>query len=85
MKFAPKRWRKKRESPEQISADVILCEDEVELIFDEPTFDDLAELFEELNNKIEIEEERAENRVDMKRQKVNFVRKVSLSTEGSKK
>lgn len=62
--FKSKRWRKRREWPEPVSADAPLYEDEVELIFNEPTFDDLAELFEELDNKIQIEEERAENRVD---------------------
>lgn len=71
--FTPKRWRKRREWPELVAAEAPLCEDEVELIFDEPTYDDLAELFEELDNKIQIEEERAENRVDnLKSHKANL-------------
>lgn len=71
--FTPRRWRKRREWPEPVSAEAPLCEDEVELIFDNPTFDDLAELFEDLDEKIQIEEERAENRVDnMKSHKVNL-------------
>lgn len=71
--FRPKRWRKRREWAEPVTAEAPLCEDEVELIFDEPTFDDLAELFEELDNKIQIEEERAENRVDnLKSHNVNL-------------
>lgn len=75
--FRVKRWRKRQEWPEPISAEAPLCEDEVELNFDEPTYDDLAELFEELNNKIEIEEERAENRIDYtKMHKINFVQKI---------
>ena len=58
---------------EPVTADAPLEDDEVELIFDEPTFDDLAELFEELDNQIEIEEERAENRVDnLKSHKANL-------------
>ena len=77
-----KRWRKRREQPEPIADKVILCENEVELNFDVPTFDDLAELFEDLNNKIEIEEERAENRVDnTKMHKVDFVQKVDWFRE----
>ena len=65
--FKPKKWRKRREWAEPVVADAPLEEDSVELIFDEPTYDDLAQLFEELDNEIEIQEERAENRVgDMK-------------------
>ena len=37
---------------------------EAELISTEPTYDDIAELFEELDNEAEILEERAENRVE---------------------
>lgn len=71
--FTPKRWRKRRERPEPVTADAPLDEDNIELIFTEPTFDDLAELFEELDNKISIEEERAENRVDnLKSHKANL-------------
>lgn len=71
--FTPRRWRKRREWTEPISADAPLCEDDVELIFDEPTFDDLAELFKDLDEKIQIEEERAENRVgNMKSHKANL-------------
>lgn len=62
--FTPKRWRKKREWPEPVAAEAPLCEDEVELIFDEPTYDDLKALFDELDYEIEMKEERAENRVD---------------------
>lgn len=73
MKFVPKRWRKRREWPEPIAADAPLCDDPVELIFTEPTYDDLAELFAELDNEIEIMEERAENRVDgIKSHKANL-------------
>lgn len=43
-----KRWRKRREWLEPIVADAPLDEDEVELIFTEPTYDDLAGLFEDL-------------------------------------
>ena len=39
--FRPKRWRKRRERAEPVSADAPLCEDEVELIFDEPTYDEI--------------------------------------------
>lgn len=62
--FTPKRWRKRREWAEPVTGDCPLEEDDVELIFTEPTYDDLAELFEELDNEITIKEERAENRVD---------------------
>ena len=45
----------------------------VEMVFTEPTFDDLAEWFEDLDEKIRIEEERAENRVEnMKSHKANL-------------
>lgn len=71
--FRPKRWRKRRERAEPVSADAPLCEDEVELIFDEPTYDDLKALFEEIDYEIEMKEERAENRVDnMKGHKANL-------------
>lgn len=46
--FRPKRWRKRGEWPESVVADGPLNEDEAELIFTEPTYDDLAGLFEEL-------------------------------------
>ncbi len=63
--FTPKRWRKRRELPELVAADAPLC--------DELTYDDLAALFEELDNEIEIQEERAENRVDgLKSHEVNL-------------
>ena len=68
-----KLWRKRREWPEPIAADAPLNEDPVELIFTEPTYDDLAELFAELDNETEIMEERAENRVEnLKSRKVNL-------------
>lgn len=71
--FTPKRWRKRRECAEPISADAPRCNDEVELIFDEPTYDDLKALFEEIDYEIEMKEERAENRVDnMKSHKANL-------------
>jgi len=71
--FRPKRWRKRREWPEPVAADAPLCEDEVELIFDEPTFDDLKALFEEIDYEVEMQEERAENRVDnLKSHKANL-------------
>ena len=77
--FRIKRWRKRQKQQEPIAAEAFLCEDEVELNFDEPTFDDLAELFEELDNKIQIEEERAENRIDYtKMHKPNFVQRVDF-------
>ena len=45
----------------------------VEMVFTEPIYDDLAKLFEDLDEKIQIEEERAENRVDnMKSHKANL-------------
>lgn len=75
--FRVKRWRGRQERPEQIADKVLLCENEVELNFDQPTYDDLAELFEDLDNKIQIEEERAENRVDYtKMHKPSFVQKI---------
>lgn len=71
--FTPKRWRKRREWPEPVAAEAPLCEDEVELIFDEPTYDDLKSLFEEIDYEIEMKEERAENRVDnIKSHKANL-------------
>lgn len=71
--FTPKRWRKRREWAEPVSAEAPLCEDEVELIFDEPTFDDLKALFDELDYEIEMKEERAENRVEnMKSHEANL-------------
>ena len=62
--FTPKRWRKRREWPEPIAAEAPLCNDEVELIFNDPMFDDLKALFEEIDYEIEMQEERAENRVE---------------------
>lgn len=71
--FTPKRWRKRMEWAESVSADAPLCNDEVELIFDQPTYDDLKALFDELDYEIELQEERAENRVDnMKSHKANL-------------
>ena len=71
--FTPKRWRKRRERPEPVVADAPLEEDAVELIFDEPTYDDPKALFEEIDYEVEMQEERAENRVDnMKSHKVNL-------------
>lgn len=43
-----KRWRKRREWPELVVAEGPMNEDDVELIFTEPTYDDLAGLFEDL-------------------------------------
>lgn len=71
--FTPKMWRKRREWPEPVSAKAPLCKDEVELIFDESTYDDLKALFEEIDYEVEMQEERAENRVDnMKSHKANL-------------
>lgn len=75
--FRAKRWRKRRECPEPVVADAPLEEDAVELIFDEPTYDDLKALFEELDYEIDLQEERAENRVEnMKSHKVNLYGEV---------
>lgn len=71
--FGPKRWRKRREWPEPVAADAPLEEDEVELIFDELTYDDLKALFEEIDYEVEMMEERAENQVDnVKSHKANL-------------
>lgn len=71
--LTPKRWRKRREWPEPVAAEAPLCEDEVELIFDEPTYDDLKALFEEIDYEVDMKEERAENRIgDMKSHKANL-------------
>jgi len=71
--FTPKRWRKRREWLKPVVAEAPLCEDEVELIFDEPTYDDLKAFFEEIDYEIEMKEERAENRVEnMKSHKANL-------------
>lgn len=64
LKMIRKRWRKRRELPELITADAPLNDDPVELVFENATYDDLKALFEELDNEIEIMEERAENRAD---------------------
>ena len=71
--FRPKRWRKRRECPEPVVADAPLEEDTVELMFDNPTFDDLKALFEEIDYEVEMQEERAENRVEnLKSHKANL-------------
>ena len=65
--FTPKKWRKRRDRTELVSGG------RVEMVFTEPTFDELAKLFEDLDEQIRIEEERAENRVDnMKSHKANL-------------
>ena len=71
--FTPKRWRKRREWAEPVVADAPLEEDSVELLFDQPTYDDLKALFEEIDYEVEMQEERVENRVEnMKSHKVNL-------------
>ena len=84
--FRLRRWRKRRDQPEEIADKVLLCEDEVEFNFDPPTYDDLKAFFDEIDYEVQMQEERAENRVDnTKMHKVNFVQKVDWFKEGGKK